>query len=43
MLINISQFVVNVVTDHRGYEGGRQILCKGPKYVMFTVQMTFHL
>lgn len=43
MSINISQFVVNVVADHRGYECGRQILCKGPKYIMFTVQMIFQL
>jgi hypothetical protein len=43
MSINISQSVLHVITDHMGYKGRRQILCKGPKYIMFTVQMNFHL
>jgi hypothetical protein len=43
MSINISQSVLHVITDHMGYEGRRQVLCEGPRYILFTVQMNFHL
>jgi hypothetical protein len=44
MSVNINQSVLHVITDHVGYEGRRQILCKGPKYIIHNVmQMNFHL
>ena len=43
MSVNINQCVLHVITDRMRYEGRRQMLCKDPKYIMFTVQMNCHL